>query len=69
MGKGKWGQTTLSARGQKAWSVPGSRIAYPKRKYVRRFQQRFMDLFQQEVDRVGKAHGLWRVSRTPGAEK
>ncbi|WP_018233115.1 LysR substrate-binding domain-containing protein [Thioalkalivibrio thiocyanodenitrificans] len=49
------------------WEV--TRIAYPKRKYVRRFQQRFMDLFQQEVDRVGKAHGLWRVSRTPGAEK
>jgi LysR family transcriptional regulator, cys regulon transcriptional activator len=49
------------------WEV--TRIACPKRKYVRRFQQRFVDLFQHEVDRVGKAHGLWRVSRSPGAEE
>lgn len=46
------------------WEV--TRIAWPKQKFVRRFQQRFVDLFQQEVDRVGHAHGLWRVSGSPG---
>ncbi|OOG27854.1 transcriptional regulator CysB [Thioalkalivibrio denitrificans] len=48
------------------WEV--TRIAWPKQKYVRRFQQRFVDLFQQEVDRIGKTHGLWRVSQTPGTQ-
>jgi LysR family transcriptional regulator, cys regulon transcriptional activator len=49
------------------WEI--TRIAYPKKKYVRRFQQRFMDLFQQEVDRIGQGRGLWRVSdtRAPGS--
>jgi LysR family transcriptional regulator, cys regulon transcriptional activator len=45
------------------WEI--TRIAYPKKKYVRRFQQRFMDLFQQEVDRIGQGRGLWRVSDAP----
>jgi len=35
------------------WEV--TRIAYPRNKHVRRFQQRFIDLFQQHADRVG--HG------------
>lgn len=34
------------------WEV--TRIAYPKNKYVRRFQQRFIDLFQQRADQIGR---------------
>ena len=37
------------------WEV--TRIAHAKGKYVRRFQQRFVDLFQQEADRIGRARG------------
>ena len=32
------------------WEV--TKIAYTREKYVRRFQQHFMDLFQQEADRL-----------------
>jgi LysR family transcriptional regulator, cys regulon transcriptional activator len=34
------------------WEV--TRIAHRKNKYVRRFQQRFIELFQQNADRIGQ---------------
>jgi LysR family cys regulon transcriptional activator len=34
-----------------------TKIAYPRDKYLRRFQQRFIDLFQQETVGIGKARG------------
>lgn len=42
------------------WEV--TKIAYAKEKYVRRFQRRFMDLFQQHADHVGRRAPLPDVS-------
>ncbi|AHE99435.1 LysR substrate-binding domain-containing protein [Thioalkalivibrio paradoxus] len=41
------------------WEV--TRVAYPRGKYVRRFQQRFIDLFQQQADRIGRGWGAGRL--------
>ena len=38
------------------WEV--TRLAYRKNKYVRRFQQRFIELFQQRADRIGQGPAL-----------
>ena len=37
------------------WEV--TRLAYPKNKYVRRFQQRFIELFQQQANGIGRGTG------------
>jgi LysR family transcriptional regulator, cys regulon transcriptional activator len=46
------------------WEV--TKIAYARDKYVRRFQQRFMDLFQQEADRLGRRS---RVADAPEEQR
>jgi len=48
------------------WEV--TKVAYVREKYVRRFQQRFMDLFQEEANRLGSRVRVQAPGQAPAPE-